>query len=254
MAMRNFKSLIPAALLTLSLFGAAAPAQADIQGNDRFRVVGLSGNQTLKLMAGPARWSGVTVEVPFDARDLRATGVRQGIWVQLSFRGDNGYDYTGWAETQYLAADGYGQPTVYRVVNVPRRGGVPLMDMNGYGVRTYVAGGRTVLPACGPCQNGYCQVRYNTRRGTLEGLVDQANLAVMRPSDPGFSLYEEPNPGYQPPPSYSTTGLSNGQGYVIIQQPQPQQAYGDDSVDGVQPLPVPPVGHREHHWDWLFRY
>ena len=104
--MRTLKSFATAALLAASLFGAAiAPASADIQGGDKFRVRGLYGSQVLNLMNGPARWAGVEIQIPFDAHDLRATGVRQGNWVQVSFRGDNGQDYTGWVESQFLAPD-----------------------------------------------------------------------------------------------------------------------------------------------------
>ena len=57
--MRTLKSFATAVLLAASLFGAAAaPASADIQGGDKFRVRGLYGSQVLNLMNGPARWAG----------------------------------------------------------------------------------------------------------------------------------------------------------------------------------------------------
>ncbi len=246
--MRTLNSLSLAALLAVSLLGAAtAPAAADIQGADKFRVVGLSGTQTLKLMNGPARWAGIQFELPFDARNLRATGVRQGIWVQLSYRADNGSEFTGWGETQYLAADDAGQPTVFRVVNVARRQSVPLLNYDGYGVQAKIPAGTALLPACGPCQNGYCQVRFQTRRGSLEGLVDQAYLAVVRPANPGFAIYEQPNPGYD-----ATADATYGNGYQPAPKAQDDEpAYADAPVD-LLPMPEAPRRHGwRHFWERL---
>ncbi len=238
--MRMLSSLAATALLALSLLGAAAlPAAADIQGGDSFRVVGLSGAQTMKLMAGPARWAGLTAEVPFDARNLRATGVRQGHWVQLSYRQTNGYDATGWVESQFLAADDRGEATVYRVVNVARRQSVPLMGFDGYGVQARIPGSTTMLPACGPCQDGYCQVSFKTRRGTVEGLVDQTKLAIVRPADPGFSLVEETRPAYPAPRS--------AYGYMVQADDHAEPAYADAPT--VDLLPPP----RHHALSWLFK-
>ena len=79
--MRTLKSLATAAVLAASLLAAAAaPASADVQGGDKFRVRGLASNQVLNLMNGPARWAGVEVQIPFNANDIRATGVRQAGW------------------------------------------------------------------------------------------------------------------------------------------------------------------------------
>jgi len=245
--MPTLRSLAATAVVALSLCGATTlPAAADVQGGDKFRVVGLTGAQTLKLMAGPARWAGLTTDVPFDARNLRATGVRQGHWLQLSFRQSNGDDMTGWAETQFLAADDLGEATVYQVVNVGRRQSVPLMSYDGYGVRARIPGYSTVLPACGPCQNGYCQVRYQTRRGPLDGLVEQTYLAIARPADPGFSLVEERGPGTPAP--RQTYGISA----QIDDNAQP--AFAD--APSVDLLPPP----RDHGWfndpghriNWLY--
>ena len=245
--MRTLKSLAASALLALSLAAAVAfPAFADIQGGDTFRVVGLSGSQSMKLMAGPARWAGLTADVPFDARNLRATGVRQGRWVQLSYRQSNGYDVTGWAEAQFIAADDRGEPTLFRIVNVGRRGSVPLLGYDGYGVQARIPAYASLLPACGPCENGYCQVRFQTRRGALEGLVDQTYLAVDRPADPGFSLAEERRPSYPAP------RLTFG---VQVEQPDDAPpAYADAPEADLLPPP------RQHGWfhdpdhriNWLF--
>ena len=247
--MRQLKSFAAAAVLAACLFGAASlPAAADIQGGDQFRVVGLPGSQTLKLMNGPARWSGVQVEIPFDARNLRATGVHEGIWVQLSFRAENGYDFTGWVDSHFIAADDAGAPTVFRVVNVGRRQTVPLMSMDGYGVQASISGGTAVLPACGPCQNGYCQVRYHSRRGNLEGLVNQGYLEVARVSDPGYAAYEPPGPA----------DVSADMTYSDAYQPTPgpayeAPAYADSPVDLLPPPPPPFPHHREwrNFWDRL---
>ena len=112
---------------------------------------------------------------------------------------------------------------------------MPLLDYDGYGVQARIPGGTTVLPACGPCQNGYCQVRFQTRRGSLEGLVDQAYLAVARPANPGFAVIEEPAP------AYDTADVTYNNGY----EPTPQDeapAYADQPVD-LLPMPLPPFGH-----------
>lgn len=93
-------------VLAFALAGAAAaPAFADVQGNDTFRVAGLGRYQTLKLMNGPAEWSGVQIELPANACNLRATGVSQGYWLQVSYRAGNGYDYTGWVDARYLQVE-----------------------------------------------------------------------------------------------------------------------------------------------------
>ena len=182
------------ALLALCLFGLATGlALADVQGGDAFRVVGLNGSQTLPLMNGPASWSGVEADVPFDARNLRATGVRQGNWLQVSYRIEAGADLTGWANVQFLSADRDYQPTVYRVI-AGRGTPVPLLDQDSYGVRAYIPGATAELPACGPCQNGYCQVRFQTNRGSIEGFVAQGYLTIPRPAYPEFAAVRQTGP------------------------------------------------------------
>jgi len=226
---------IATALLALCLFGAATGlALADVQGGDRFRVVGLSGAETLKLTNGPASWSGVEVEVPFDARNLRATGIREGNFLQLSYRVDTGYDITGWADVRFLAADQDHQPTVYRVV-AARGSSVPLLDAGSYGVRAYIPSWTSLLPACGPCRNGYCQVRFQTRRGPIEGFVAQGYLAISRPAYSGLAVVQapEPNAAYAdslPPDGYAVS-------------PQPDADYTD-----VVPLPSSSNDDRWHWW------
>jgi hypothetical protein len=260
--MRTLKSFLPAAILAVTLLGAAAaPALADIQGADTFRVVGLSGAQSLPLMNGPARWAGVEVAIPFDARNLRATGVREGAWIQLSYRAENGYDFTGWVDAQNIAADEAGQPTVFRIVNVGRRQSVQLRSLDGYGVLASIPGGTSVLPACGPCQNGYCQVRYQTRRGSLEGLVDQAYLAVARPAHPGFAIYERPTPSYSPAPAaYDATYAPPPYDAPAYNPPvDDPSAYADAPVDllSMPLLPLPPrdqIWHRERHEKHRYGY
>jgi hypothetical protein len=246
--MRSLKSLAASALLALSLAATIAfPALADVQGGDTFRVVGLAGTQTLPLMAGPARWAGLTANVPFDARNLRATGVRQGRWMQLSYRQSNGYDVTGWADTQFLATDDQGEATLFRVVNVGRRQSVPLMGYNGYGVQARIPGNASMLSAAGPCQDGSCPVRYETRRGSFEGLVNQANLAVVRPIDPGFSVVEERGPGYVPP----RTVYSYNQPADDSAEP----AFADAPQVDLLPPPRPHRGwfhDPDHRINWLF--
>lgn len=243
--MHPLKTLASAAILALSLLGTVAPAQADIEGADKFRVVGLSGTQTLPLMNGPARWAGVQVQIPFDARNLRTTGVRQGIWLQVSYRATNGYDFTGWVQTINLAADYAGEPTVFRVVNVARKGSVPLTSYDGYGTVARIPAGATQLYAAGPCQEGYCPVNYQTKRGTLEGLVNQANLAIARPSNPGFALIERPHPNAQAP---DTT-----YGYDANDTPD----YVAEAMDA-PPAPMPRIGwdrsKNGHHGNFWFRY
>ena len=108
--MRTLRYLAPA-FVALALASAAVPAFADVQGADTFRVAGLGRYQTLKLMNGPAEWSGVEVELPSNACNLRATGVSAGIWLQVSFRASNGYDYTGWVDARFLQAEHIAPPT-----------------------------------------------------------------------------------------------------------------------------------------------
>ena len=244
--MRSLKSLVASALLALSLAATIAlPAFADIQGGDTFRVVCLPGTDSLKLMAGPARWAGLTAEIPFDARDLRATGVRQGRWLQVSYRQTNGYDVTGWVDTQFIAADDRGDATVFRIINVGRRQSLELLNYDGYGVQARIPASANLLPACGPCANGYCQVRYQTHRGSLEGLVNQANLAVVRPADPGFSMVEERSAPYTPPRTvYSYNGQAD----------DAESAYADaPQVDLLPPPRLHGWFHDpDHRINWLF--
>ena len=234
--MRTLKSFATAALLAASLFGAAiAPASADIQGGDKFRVRGLYGSQVLNLMNGPARWAGVEIQIPFDAHDLRATGVRQGNWVQVSFRGDNGQDYTGWVESQFLAPDDQIEATSYRIINVRRGQTLPLMDPNGNGVIAYIPAGSGPLLASGPCQNGYCPVTYSCHNGTFEGLVDQDYLAAVRPA---YSRLPDPTPVN---PGYASADTAYTAGYVFQSPP--------DYTDNVDLLPPPVYLPRpQHHW------
>jgi len=237
--MRPVKPLLATAL-ALCLFGATAGlALADVQGGDPFRVVSLNGSQTLPLLNGPAAWSGVEAELPFDARDLRATGVREGNFLQVSYRAVNGGEITGWADVRYLASDQDHQPTAFRVI-AARGTSVPLLDETAYSVRAYIPASTAVLPACGPCQNGYCQVRYTTSRGSVEGYVAQGYLTIPRPAYTGLPVAAEP-PVADPDYAYA--------------DPLPPVSFADPSQDYAE-IPLPPARvdldwrrkqHREHH-------
>lgn len=240
--MRPVKPIL-VTVLALCLFGATAGlALADVQGGDPFRVVGLNGSQTLQLLNGPAAWSGVETELPFDARDLRATGVREGNFLQVSYRALNSGEITGWADVRFLASDQDHQPTAYRVI-AARGASVPLLDASSYGVRAYIPASTAVLPACGPCQNGYCQVRYQTNRGSIEGFVAQGYLSIPRPAYTGLSAVAEPP---VPNPDYAYA------------DPLPPVSYADPSQDYVE-IPLPPARvdldwrrrqHHEHHFGY----
>ena len=101
------------AVVAFGLAGAAAaPALADVRSNETFRVAGLGPYQFLHLMNGPDESSGVQVLVPGSACNLRATGANQDNWVEVSYRANNGYEYTGWAERWLLTPErgGYNPP------------------------------------------------------------------------------------------------------------------------------------------------
>jgi hypothetical protein len=206
--MRSAKT-IATALVSLCLFGATVGfALADGYGGDRLRVVGLSGAQTLQLMNGPGEWTGLETELPFDARDLRTTGAREGHWLQVNYRSGTGYDVTGWADAQFLARERGDRQTVYRLVAEPGTA-VPLLDETTYNVRAYIPASTAALPACGPCQNGYCQVRFPLHRGSIDGFVAQGYLEIPRPAYSGVTVAEQlpvPEPNYAYAATPSTTG------------------------------------------------
>ena len=244
--MRTLTSIASATILALALFS-VSPASADVQGGDTFRVSPVAHGLPLNLMNGPARWSGVEVQIPYGSNDLRATGVRQGEWLQISYRASNGFDYTGWVEQRYLAPDTQSDPTAYRLVNVRRGQSVPLLDSNGYNVLAYIPAGAGILAATGPCQNGYCQVRYQCKHGIFEGLVDQSYLAAVQPV---YSSLPDPVPVN---PSYAGSDAAYADIPPALQDPALQDYAGP--VDGLLPVPMPLYHqnpwqhrrHREHH-------
>lgn len=188
-----------AALASTFMLGAFATAQAD---NDslRYRVVGIAGSNHLDLMNGPARWAGVEVSMPFDARGLRATGVVERNWVQLSYQTEDGYDHTGWADGRFLADDGSYEPTVYRVIG-GKRGSIALRSNGGYGaVLAYVPYGSTSLYGSGPCQDGYCLVRYRKGGRDVEGWAPSGNLVVTGAVTDAIQVGVSDEPAYLPPP------------------------------------------------------
>ena len=220
---------ISAALLVVGLLG-ATPASAEVQGGDTFRVTGIASSQAVNLMNGPARWSGIEVQIPYNAHAIRATGVRQANWLQVSYRASNGYDYTGWVESQFLAPDQQLESVFYRIVNVARGASVPLLDRDGNGdVRAYIPANAGVLPASGPCQNGFCQVRYRSNRGTIEGLVDQDYLT---PVQSAYSQLPDPAPDYT---GYARADAAYADGLPADQYSGTQD--GIAPVDGYMPLP-----------------
>ena len=122
--MRN--GVTPTGLVGLYLLGGLAAATLgttplaswlDGVGNDTLRdlapKVQAFGTQTgldrpyqfLHLMNGPDESSGVQVLVPGSACNLRATGATQDNWVEVSYRANNGYEYTGWAERWLLTPE-----------------------------------------------------------------------------------------------------------------------------------------------------
>jgi len=169
---------VATALLALCLFGMATGlALADVQGGDAFRVVGLTGTQALKLRTGPDASADVAAEVPFDARNLRATGVRQGNWLVISYPTGAGHAISGWADDRFLRPDETDQPTLFKII-AARGASIPLLDDASYGVRAMIPASTASLVASAPCQNGYCKVRYLAPYRSIEGFVAQGYLEV----------------------------------------------------------------------------
>lgn len=182
--MRFLKTISAAA--TLAVAGLLAPALATgaaaAWDADRYRVVEVPGAQTLALRAGPASWANIVVELPFDARDLRATGVSQGNWVQLTYRTTYGGELTGWARVTQVALEDSDDPTVFRVVGLARRARLEVRSQPGAGRLLGTVSSRyDALRSAGECDYRYCPVRYTNRRGTFIGWVEQQYVAVVRP-------------------------------------------------------------------------
>lgn len=184
--MRFIQTIAAAAAIATASFAATSfttSASAAKWGADYYRVVEVSGAETLALRSGPASWSGIVVEVPFDTRDLRGTGVTQGNWIQLTYRTEHGSELTGWARATHIALDNDESATLYRVVGLGRHERLEVRKGQGYGrVLGTVSSRYAALRGAGDCEDGYCPVRYTNRRGTFIGWVEQANIAVTRAS------------------------------------------------------------------------
>lgn len=185
--MRFLKTISAAAAMAvagLALPALSTPAAAAKWGADYYRVVEVPGSETVALRSGPASWAGVVAELSFDARDLRATGVTQGNWVQLTLRTPYGGEVTGWVRLTQVALDNDQSPTLFRVVNLSRRERLTVRtEPGGYGrVLGTVSSRYSALRSAGECEDGYCPVRYSNRRGTFIGWVAQEHVAVSRGS------------------------------------------------------------------------
>jgi hypothetical protein len=240
--MRSLTHLAKATALAVALAGPAlaTPSKAADYDAPDFRVVTLPGNQVLQLFDHADYRARVIAELPFDARGLEATGLRAGRFIEVTYHAPWGSSFTGWADAQFLSRDSRFEGTLYQVVNVGR-GELVLSAYDDRGPhRVMLPGGSTNLVAAGPCDRGYCRVRYTSHYLTIEDNVPQANLAVSRLSSqvdryPGSARYV--NEGHEPP-AYAS-GL--GSAYNGL-SPAPQ-ADGMSTAPEVQTVPA----NFEHH-------
>jgi hypothetical protein len=199
------------ALTGLALFGliAAGPSAAAFASGsaDYFRVVEVAGSQSLSLRSGPSSAATIVVDLPFDARGLRPTGVRERGWVQLTVVTAAREEFTGWARLgEVLPDDGYA-PTVYRIVDAGSYGAA-VKSENGWGsvVGTIPSGARGVL-AVGTCEDGFCPIRYVGKKRRIEGWVSASYLAVA--GGGGDSADDYSNAAPSEAPAYAQGLLSD---------------------------------------------
>ncbi len=183
------------ALASLALFATlAAPALAEDYATERYRVVEVAGSQTLYMYSGPTQHADVVVELPFDARGLRATGVNQGAWVQVTYINDTREEFTGWAPRATLATDDGYAPTVFRVVDAGAKGVAVRADIGWGAVLGTLPRGANGVLALGACEEGWCPVRYVGKKRRFEGWAPAGNLAVAgtrRSSDDDYAATED---------------------------------------------------------------
>ena len=159
----------------------STPAFAYADGPDYYRVVNVTGGQTLNLRARPGRFSNVVNKIPFNARKLGNRIEFKGQWTRIEYKGQ-----TGWVHSKFIAEDSHNGGTIYKVVNTNSWDQLNMRKRPKISSRIVgdIPGSAQYVEECGACKGLWCPVRFNK----VDGWVHKKFLAVINyPRDNRYS-------------------------------------------------------------------
>ncbi len=153
---------------SLALLLTAAPALAD------FRVVRVSGDDTLNMRAAPSANARIVRSLSFDARGVVDLGKTSGAWRYVRYRGSR-----GWVHGYYIQGDDPGEKTHYSIMSGDAGGGTAIRFWPSTLSRKLgtIPLTETGVGAAGPCSRRWCRVSY----AGVKGWVLRKHLAVWMP-------------------------------------------------------------------------
>ena len=182
---RTISSTMIASAIALPMaLASTTPAAATASGPDYYRVVNVTGTDSLHLRAWPSTRSRILEHIPFDAREIENEGGYRRGWVKVHYGGK-----TGWVRNKFVAEETGSRRTLFKVAHVryddvlnlrarPRTGAFILGAIPRDGVG---------LVSHGECRNNYCKVRY----GAMKGWVSKRFIKVQAWGRPHRSDWRE---------------------------------------------------------------
>lgn len=160
-------SLIPLVVLICGL-SSITPTLVD------FRVVRVSGDDTLNMRAAPSANSAIVRRLGFNARGVVDLGKSKGSWRYVAYRGSR-----GWVHGYYIQGDDPAERTHYSIVGGDSGGVAEIHSWPSSLSRRVgqIPKTETGVGSAGPCTLRWCKVSY----AGLRGWVRRKNLAIWIP-------------------------------------------------------------------------
>jgi uncharacterized protein YraI len=159
--------LIPLVALMCALFS-ITPTLAD------FRVVRVSGDDTLNMRASPKPNSAIVRRLSFNARGVVDLGKSKGSWRYVAYRGSR-----GWVYGYYIQGDDPAERTHYSIAGTDNGRVAEIHSWPSALSRRVgeIPNTETGVGSAGPCTLRWCKVSY----AGVRGWVRRKNLAVWIP-------------------------------------------------------------------------